>query len=58
MPTDKNILREILSYCTLRERCIKEVKEKLLLLKLKAEEVEEYLNILQEQNFLNQPMPT
>jgi regulatory protein len=54
MATDKNILREILSYCTLRERCIKEVKEKLLLLKVKAEEVEEYLNILQQQNFLNQ----
>jgi regulatory protein len=54
MATDKNILREILSYCTFRERCIKEVKEKLLLLKVKAEDAEEYLNILQQQNFLNQ----
>jgi len=54
MATDKNILREIASYCTFRERCIKEVREKLLLLKVNAEAVEEYVQLLQQQNFLNE----
>jgi regulatory protein len=54
MATDKKIIREIASYCTYRERCTKEVREKLLLLKVKPEEVAEYLSIMHEQNFLNE----
>jgi regulatory protein len=54
MPTDKNILREISSYCTFRERCTKEVRDKLLQLKVKPEEVAEYLKIMQQENFLNE----
>lgn len=50
----EEIIKKLESWCAYRERCESEVRQKLLLLQADAEDTEEYLAYLRENNFLNE----
>ena len=52
--TKQAALKKIQHYCTYQERCHKEVKDKLYLLGLFKNEVEELISSLIEENYLNE----
>jgi len=51
---DKKILGKLQRFCVYRERSTKEVKDKLVALKVDYREFSEYINTLQEQKFLSE----
>ena len=55
MAIDKKILGKLQRFCVYRERSTKEVKDKLIALKVDYRELSEYMNALEEQKFLSEP---
>lgn len=51
---DKSTIEKIKHYCAYQERSHKEVRSKLLSLKVYGEELEQHISILIEENFLNE----
>jgi regulatory protein len=54
MTIDKKILAKLQRFCSYRERCKKEVQEKLRALKVVSTDFNLYIEALEEQNFLNE----
>lgn len=54
MNIDKKILAKVQRFCAYRERCKKEVKEKLLALQVKPNQIEAYTILLEDQRFINE----
>lgn len=55
MILDKKILGKLQRFCVYRERSTKEVRDKLIALKVDYQELAEYINTLEEQKFLSEP---
>lgn len=51
---DADIYNKLTDYCAYRERCGSEVKQKLQKLKVDKSDYEEYINRLQQHNYLNE----
>lgn len=52
--TKEQIISKLESYCSYRERCETEVKQKLYLLGVKLTQYDDYINYLKENNYLNE----
>ncbi len=48
-----DIYHKITHYCAYQERCEKEVREKLSKLEVSGEDMEQYVQLLKEENYLN-----
>ena len=51
---NKDIFLKMASYCAYQERCISEVKTKLVALGVRGYEVDEYIALLEEENYLSE----
>ena len=51
---DASIYEQLSSYCAYQERCVNDVRQKLYKLKVLKEDYGDYIDKLQQQNFLNE----